>query len=617
MKRWAMCLTPAAAAAPRAVRPARLAPMRIATCSGGERSSTSSRKPVRWRARSSRSRQAGTTSTKRNSAARSSASCEASSIARSSRTLSGWRAVPGSAAARSRPTARISLSAGALLTPRRYRPQRAYSRHADRRRRRRAHGHRRCRRRRAPPPRARPRPARRAGRRRPRRLGLVRRGGGPRRRRGPRRAGGRLLLDGDGRVDRGEQGPGGARGAVRRRADRSGRAQVERRERPRAEPARHLGAAARGDPRRVVRRRAEHRRGRRGEHRSPRRHRVLAAVTVLIDGRAAVRPELGGVERWARELCARLPALRPERYEVAAPPAALAHRAGHAWEQGVLPFRARRAALLLGPANLAPVAFRRNVVVIHDAAVLREPSWYSTAYARWHGALLPAIARGAKRVITVSEFSARELRDLLGVEAAVVPGGVGERFTPDADAGPARAALGLDRPYVLTVASRLARKNLDALGATRRRLARRGIALLAAGGDRPQFGRSNASAGGPLWFLGPVPDEHLPGLYAGASAFVLPSLYEGFGLPCIEAMACGTPVVAADAAALPETCGEAALYADPRDPDAIADAVEQALEPQTAERLRQAGRQRAAAFTWDRTARGVDAVIDDVLRLRR
>jgi len=336
-------------------------------------------------------------------------------------------------------------------------------------------------------------------------------------------------------------------------------------------------------------------------------------VTVLIDGRAAVRPELGGVERWARELCARLPVLRPDRYAVASPPAALAHRAGHAWEQGVLPFRARRAALLLGPANLAPVAFPRNVVVIHDAAVLREPGWYSAAYARWHGALLPAIARGAKRVITVSAFSARELRELAGVEAAVVAGGVDARFTPGADPGPARAALGLEGPYVLCVASRIARKNLAALYETGARLAARGIDLVAAGGERPQFRAARAPATGPR-DLGPVPDAHLPGLYAGASAFVLPSLYEGFGLPCLEAMACGTPVVAADAAALPETYGDAALYADPRDPGAIADAVERALEPATAERLRAAGVARARRFTWEATAGGVDTVIEALLR---
>ena len=115
MKRCAMCLTPAAAAAPSAWRPALDSDMRIATCSDGGRSSTSSRKPLRWRARSSSERQAGTTSTKRNSAARRSASCEARSIALSSIAFSGLRLVPGSAAARSRPTATMSASEAAGL----------------------------------------------------------------------------------------------------------------------------------------------------------------------------------------------------------------------------------------------------------------------------------------------------------------------------------------------------------------------------------------------------------------------------------------------------------------------------------------------------------------------
>jgi glycosyltransferase involved in cell wall biosynthesis len=325
---------------------------------------------------------------------------------------------------------------------------------------------------------------------------------------------------------------------------------------------------------------------------------------VVIDARAAARPELGGVERWARELSDRLPALRPGRYAVARPPAALSHRAGHAWEQGWLPIAARGAQWLLCPANLAPLASRNTAVVVHDAASLREPSWYSGAYARWQRFALPRIASRARLVITVSEFSRDELRELLGVDAAVVPGGVGEAFSAQADAGAAREALGLDRPYVLTVASRIARKNLAALGESARRLRASGIELVAAGGDRPQF-RAEPDGSG-LRELGHVPDEHLPGLYAGALCFVLPSLYEGFGLTCLEAMACGTPVVAADAGALPETCGGAALLVDPRDQVAIADTIERAAGD---ERLAAAGIARAGEFTWERSALLVDALL--------
>jgi glycosyltransferase involved in cell wall biosynthesis len=324
---------------------------------------------------------------------------------------------------------------------------------------------------------------------------------------------------------------------------------------------------------------------------------------ILLNARAAARPELGGVERWTRELAARLPKVGP--YEVVRPPTALSHRAGHAWEQAVLPAKARKAELLLNPANLAPIVFPRNAVVIHDAAALRDPSWYSPAYAALQRRVLPLIAKRARMVITVSEFSRRELRALLGVDAKVVPGGVDERFRPDADPGPARAALNLRRPYVLTVASRTARKNLASLTATARRLETQGIELIAAGGGRPQF-RAEAEQGTGVRAVGRVPDQHLPGLYAGAAAFVLPSLYEGFGLTCLEAMACAVPVVAACAGALPEICGDAARYADPRDEAGIADAVEAALGDDSA---RAAGPARAKQFTWDRTVRELDAIL--------
>ena len=316
-------------------------------------------------------------------------------------------------------------------------------------------------------------------------------------------------------------------------------------------------------------------------------------MLVAIDGRAAARPELGGVERWARELCARLPPLGD--YTVIRPPAKLAHRSGHAWEQIYLPARTRHAEALLCPANLAPLAARKAVVIIHDAAPLRHPGWYSPAYVRVQRALLPRIARRAKAVITVSEFSRTELRELLGVEAQVVYGGVDPRFSPDAE--PAQRT----RPYVLTVASQTARKNLKALVPAAKRL---GIDVVVAGGHRPQFAREQGLEA--LTLLGHVAESQLPGLYTGALAFVLPSLYEGFGLPVLEAMASGTPVLAANASALPETCGQAARLVEDDWATAIEDLLGNRAEQQ---RLRQAGLERAAAFTWDRTAREIDALV--------
>jgi glycosyltransferase involved in cell wall biosynthesis len=323
------------------------------------------------------------------------------------------------------------------------------------------------------------------------------------------------------------------------------------------------------------------------------------------------------VERWTDEVVGRLARLAPDRYVVAQPrPRARRRMLAQTWEQIALPAQAARrgAALIFSPANLAPLAWPRNVLVMHDAAVLREPEAYSRAYRAWHARAGLACARRAVAVITVSQFSRRELVELGGLDPSrltVIPGAVDGRFRPDADAVAAARRLGLVRPYALTIATDDRRKNVEKLAPVATALARQGMDMVWAGDRRPYF--ATAASGAGVRSVGYVDDADLPGLYAGARAFVLPSRYEGFGLTCLEAMACGTPVVAADRAALPETCGNAALLVDPDDGRALTEAVLAAASGGSArEALRAAGLRRAAQFSWDRTAASVHALLSEV-----
>jgi glycosyltransferase involved in cell wall biosynthesis len=333
---------------------------------------------------------------------------------------------------------------------------------------------------------------------------------------------------------------------------------------------------------------------------------------IVVNARAAARPQITGVERWAREMAARLPQLDPERYVVMRPPPALSKRPGQAWEQLVLPVAARRcrAAAIYNPANLAPLAWPRNVVQIHDAVALRHPEWYSQPYVSWQRRVLPRVARAAQVVLTVSEFARAELIEFLGIPGRrirVVPGGVDQRFNPSVDPEPLRRRLGLERPYVLAVGDRGPRKNLDALRPAIGLLRKEGMELVIAGGGR---GHQLGSALPGARDLGYVSDDDLPALYAGARAFAQPSLHEGFGLTVLEAMAAGVPVIASSRGALPEVVTGAGLLADPDDWGLFAAAVVRAAtdEPERS-RLREAGRRVASRYTWDRAAREVHGIL--------
>jgi glycosyltransferase involved in cell wall biosynthesis len=335
---------------------------------------------------------------------------------------------------------------------------------------------------------------------------------------------------------------------------------------------------------------------------------------VAINARAAIRAEIGGVERLAREMASRLPALRPDRYRVIRPPRALAHRAGHAWEQGILPLLSHGDALVYSPANLAPLAVgRKNVIVIHDTAALRHPQAYSRAYVEYQRRVLPALARRAGLVITVSEFSRREVVEMLGVAAErvrVIPEGVDERFFERIDPDPVLRRYGLRNPYALVVGTVSVRKNLPALEPAAKVLRERGIDVVVAGSERGYLRRPDSG----LRRLGYVAEADLPAVYAGAVVLAMPSTYEGFGLPCLEAMACGVPVVAAARGALPETVGDAAVLADPEDRRQFTDAlVSAASDAQLRGRLVERGRVRAASFPWSATAALTDRAIGQLL----
>lgn len=242
-----------------------------------------------------------------------------------------------------------------------------------------------------------------------------------------------------------------------------------------------------------------------------------------------------------------------------------------------------------------------NVVTLHDVVAWRFPDESPPV-----AAAREELAR-ADAVIAVSEFTAQEAADLLGLHRVhVVPNGVDERFrTAQPVEDRVLADLGIPGPYVLTAGGASARKNLALLAQAWPIVAaaRQGVSLVLVGPEHPR--RTELFSGMPRVILtGRVPAEHVPGLMARAAAVVVPSSYEGFGLPALEGMAAGSPVVAARTSALPEVVGDGGLLVDAR-PEALVEGIIDAIDAGPDVRaMVDRGRARAAEFTWARSAEG-------------
>jgi len=347
---------------------------------------------------------------------------------------------------------------------------------------------------------------------------------------------------------------------------------------------------------------------------------------IAVDVNPATRSVVTGTEVYTRELCSRLPAAAPEfdfRFYASRPRAGLGVDVmvipfRRLWSQARLPAALARARpdLLFVPAHAIPFAWPGlALTVIHDLAFLRHPRAYSTGERTYLRLTTRWAVRRCPLLITVSESTKADLVSAYRIREdriRVVPLGA---TPPSMSPAPASrlAELGLNGNFVLQVGRIEARKNQAAALAAVERL--EGVTLVVAGPERDAALAAKLRASPHCRVLGRVDQATLELLYKRANAIVVPSLYEGFGLPVLEAMARGKVVVAAKSSSLPEVGGDAALYVhDASDPEQLAKVLEVALGDQKLRTsLAKAARARAKKFTWERTAAGVAQVIRELV----
>jgi glycosyltransferase involved in cell wall biosynthesis len=343
-------------------------------------------------------------------------------------------------------------------------------------------------------------------------------------------------------------------------------------------------------------------------------------LMVVINART-LGGAMGGQQRVTDEIVKRLKGLHP-----VSPSKPLLGVKGHLWEQAILPFQLK-GRWLWSPSGTGPITIRNQIVTMHDAAPFDVPDCFSPSFTRFYQNLLPLLAKRVAKIVTVSNFSRQRLAFHLKIpeqNIEVIDNGISGSFHPfhADDIAKIRGQFDLPQRYMLVSATADRRKNFACLLKAWQDIAdclSPDLHLIAIG----NLSRTHVFGGHDLGALaakrfrhiGFVSDEALPPLIAGAEAFLFPSLYEGFGLPILEAMACGTPVLTSNIGAMKEVAGDAALLVDPHDPQSLKKGLLQlASNEDLRTMLHGKGMLHAQKYTWEKAASSYQNLFDTLIK---
>lgn len=331
---------------------------------------------------------------------------------------------------------------------------------------------------------------------------------------------------------------------------------------------------------------------------------------ILVNTRILQSPTTG-VQRYLREILTRLPS---SEIQTVFPPSYFSGYTANLWEQSVLPFRIG-GNLLWSPGNTGPLYVKNQVVSIHDMSTLDHPEWFSPKFSMWYRFLLPKLAQVTKKIVTFSNFSRDRIVEVCRIDSKkveVIYNAADTRFKRSSLEEIDKACSKLNIPtrrYILALGSLEPRKNLGRLvkawGNIQQELPDDlYLVLSGARGKSTVFRDVSIDELPPrVFFTGYVLDDYLPALYSGAKAFIYPSLYEGFGLPPLEAISCGTPLIISNTTCLPEIFGDAGIYINPFDIEQISNVIQRVVtDSNLCMNLSARGLERAKQFSWDKSA---------------